>query len=111
MDKVKIGNYDYKKNFTDKTLVFECQECKGIIDYNFHEILINNKVQDKQGMVQTLLHEVLHGLVNERKIDFNSDEENVIDELSIAFLQIIIDNPNFVEKILKMMKSVKEENN
>lgn len=92
-EKVRIGSIDYIVKLTNETIVLNRQECKGMIDYEFHEIKINNTVQDIQGQEQTFLHELVHGMIRERNLDLqNSDEETIVDEIAIGLHQIIRDN-------------------
>lgn len=94
LDKVRIGSSDYSVNISNETLVVDRQECKGMIDYEFHKIKINNSVQDKQGQEQTFLHELVHGIIKERSLDLeNADEETIVDEIAIGLHQVIRDNP------------------
>lgn len=99
IDKVRIGSMYYNIKLTDETLVLNGRECKGMIDYEFHEIKINNKVHDSQGQEQTFLHELIHGIIRERNLDLeNSNEETIVDEIATGLHQIIKDNPGIFSK-------------
>lgn len=90
---VRIGSVTYDVIVSDETLVVDRQECKGLIDYEFHKIKINNLVQDKQGQEQTFLHELVHGIVRARSLDLeNSDEETIVDEIALGLHQVVKDN-------------------
>ena len=90
---VRIGSSDYSVIISSETLVVDRQESKGMIDYEFHEIKINNEIQDKQGQEQTFLHELVHGIIKERSLDLqNSDEETIVDEIALGLHQVIRDN-------------------
>lgn len=90
---VRIGSVTYDVIVSGETLVLNCHECKGLIDYEFHKIKVNNSVQDKQGQEQTFLHELVHGIVRERSLDLkNSDEETIVDEIALGLHQVIKDN-------------------
>lgn len=94
LNNVRIGSSDYKVLVSDQVLIVDRSECKGMIDFEFHQIKINNQVQDKQGQEQTLLHELIHGIVRERNLDLlNSDEETIVEEISLGLHQVIRDNP------------------
>lgn len=99
LDKVRIGSSDYSVIISNETLVVDRQECKGMIDYEFHKIKINNEIQDEQGQEQTFLHELMHGIVRERNLDLsNSDEETIVDEIAIGLNQVIRDNPEIFKE-------------
>ena len=92
---IRIGSYDYAVNQTNKTLVINAKQCKGTIDYNYHTIDIDTSIQDRQGQEETLLHELFHGIVNERNLDLtNSNEEIIVEELARGLHQVIRDNPD-----------------
>lgn len=92
---LRIGSVDYDVIYTDENIVLNSRECKGMIDYEFHQVKINNKIQDLQGQEQTFLHELVHGIVRERNLDLvNSDEETIVDEIAIGLHQVIRDNPD-----------------
>ncbi|WP_338627619.1 hypothetical protein QJR52_06975 [Clostridium baratii] len=92
-NKIRIGSVNYDVTVSDETLVVNRQECKGLIDYEFHKIKINNSVQDKQGQEQTFLHELVHGIVRARSLDLeNSDEETITNEIALGLHQVIKDN-------------------
>jgi hypothetical protein len=96
---VRIGSCDYDVMLEDKPLILEARQCKGMIDYEFHDINIDASLQDKQGQEQTFLHEVMHGIVRERNLDLaNSDEETIIDEIAMGLHQVIRDNPEIFRK-------------
>lgn len=98
-EKVRIGSCDYDIKLTYETIVLNTRECKGMIDYEFHEIKVNNTVQDKQGQEQTFLHELIHGIIRERNLDLqNVDEETITDEIAVGLHQVIRDNPEIFNK-------------
>lgn len=101
-EKVRIGSADYKVILTDETIVLNSNECKGTIDYEFHEIKISNRVQDKHGQEKTFLHEIVHGIIRERNLDIHStDEETLVDEIAIGLHQIIRDNQEiFIDTLM-----------
>lgn len=100
-NKVRIGSSDYSVRLSNETLIVDRQECKGMIDYEFHKIKINHEVQDKQGQEQTLFHELVHGIIRERNLDLqNSDEETIIDEIVLGLHQVIRDNPEIFKEVV-----------
>lgn len=98
-NKVRIGSVDYEVTVEDKTLVLDAVQCKGQIDYDYHQINIDSSIQDKQGQEQTFLHELMHGIVRERNLNLDNDnEETIVDGLAVGLHQVIRDNPNiFIE--------------
>lgn len=92
-DKVRIGSMIYTVAQSDKTLVVNGKECKGMIDYQRHTIDVNNAVQDLQGCEQTFLHEIVHGIIDSRSITIDgSDIELEVDEIAMGLHQVILDN-------------------
>lgn len=102
-NKVRIGSVDYEVIIKDETIVLDAVQCKGKIDYDYHEINIDSSVQDKQGQEQTFLHELIHGIVRERNLDFkNADDETIVDGLAIGLHQVIRDNPEIFINYIKV---------
>lgn len=96
--KVRIGSIDYDVELTDETLVLNTQQSLGIIDYDNNKIRIANNIQSEQRQEQTFLHELVHGIVHEFKIDFSADEEDVVDRFADGLQQVIKDNlPNTIK--------------
>lgn len=96
---LRIGSVDYDVILTDENIVLNGRACKGMIDYEFHQIRINNKIQDLQGQEQTFLHELIHGVVRERNLDLaNNDEETIVDEIATGLHQVIRDNPDIFKQ-------------
>lgn len=89
--KVRIGSINYSVKCSPDKLILDNKECAGLIDYNYHNIKINNEVQDNQGQEQTFLHELLHGIIDERNIEVK-DEETIVDEIAKGLHQVIRDN-------------------
>lgn len=97
--KVRIGSKDYEVVVSDKTILKGSQQCYGHIDWEHHKIEIDNTLQDEQGMFQTFLHELVHGIVHEFKIDFSADGEDIIDRFADGLQQIIRDNLEGIKSI------------
>lgn len=87
-DKIKIGSINYKVLKTEETLVLNCRECVGTIDYENAEIKLNIK-RDPQVIEKTFWHEVIHGIAHDRNIEIT--EEMVI-ELENGIYQVLKDN-------------------
>ena len=96
--KVRIGSIDYDVELTDETLVLNAQQSLGIIDYDNTKIRIAKNIQSQQKQEQTFLHEVVHAITREFKIDFTEDEETIVDKLAYGLHQVIRDNlPNTIK--------------
>ena len=95
--KVRVGSVDYDVKLTDETLVLNAQQSLGIIDYDNNKIKIANNIQSNQRQEQTFLHELVHAITREFKIDFTEDEEVIVDKLAYGLHQVIRDNlPNTI---------------
>ena len=96
--KVRVGSIDYDVELTDETLVLNTQQSLGIIDYDNNKIRIANNIQSNQRQEQTFLHELVHAITREFKIDFTEDEETIVDKLAYGLHQVIRDNlPNTIK--------------
>lgn len=93
--KVIISGVEYDVIFEDKPLFCNNQRAYAHIDFDNKEISIDGGIQDSQGCNQSLLHEIIHGIVYDRELDFkNDDEETIVDQISKGLYQVIKDNPN-----------------
>lgn len=98
-DKVRIDSIDYSIELTDDVILVDRRECNGDVDLRKRVIRINKNIQSKQGMEKTLLHEIVHGIISERNLDFErTDEETIVDELARGFHQVIRDNPGIFKE-------------
>ena len=88
---VRIGSYDYKVEFTEDNLLIDHSECAAYIDFYNHLIKINTVMGDIQQQEQAFLHELVHGIVDDKGLKFN-DLELVVDELAKGLHQVIRDN-------------------
>lgn len=94
-DNIIISGMEYDVILEDKPLFCNNQRAYAHIDYDNKEITIDKGIQEGQGHVQSFLHEVLHGIVFDRELDFKNDgEETIIDQISKGLYQIIKENPN-----------------
>ena len=83
-DEVRIGCYDYEVVETDEILLLDNKRCKGHIDHNAHQIKIaSNDMFSRQSKEQTLWHEIIHGIIDYRNVNYgNANEETFVDELA-----------------------------
>lgn len=95
-NKIRIGACNYEVSIADQKLCIDGEQKVGIIDYMNHEIKIDSSCQDIQSIEETFLHEVIHGIIKERRLEFE-DEELVCDRFAIALQQIARDNPKMFE--------------
>lgn len=87
---IKIGSMVYRIEITNEPILMNCQECKGIIEYDDLVIRISDKIAS-QRQEETFIHEVLHGIIRERNLNLE-DEEIIVEELSKGLYQVIRDN-------------------
>lgn len=98
LDKVRIGSVDYEIKHTNDIIIVDHKECYGDINYNKKIIRIGNNITSLQGEEETLLHEILHGIVYERNFTYDkNDDETITEELARGLHQVIRDNPGIFE--------------
>lgn len=90
-NKIKIGCITYEVVQTDETLTLDNCVCSGIIEYENALIKLNNK-RNEQNIAQTFWHEVMHGIVKERALKIEGDEELIIDEIAKALYSLMKEN-------------------
>lgn len=96
--KIRIGGADYRVRTCTGPVIVDGKQCYGSIEYASHEIIIDKTLGDHAHQICTLLHEVLHGIVHDRMIDFKADEEDVIDALARGLYQVLADNPDLMKR-------------
>jgi hypothetical protein len=90
-DNIKIGGLNYKIEFKDN-IIHEGRTCTGLIENdNLVISLLSNRPQDRN--YQTLLHEILHGIIYNRNLNIaETTEEFLVDELAYGLLEILKNN-------------------
>lgn len=96
--KVRIGGVDYCVDTSTTPVIVDGKQCYGSIEYASHQILIDETLGDHAHIACTLLHEVLHGIVHDRMIDFEDDEEDIIDAFARGLYQVLADNPDLMKR-------------
>ena len=97
--KVRVGSMDYTVELTEDIILVDHKECFGDVNLIKKVIRINKNNQDIQGMQETLLHEIFHGIVYERNFTYDkNDDETITEELARGLHQIIKDNPNMFKE-------------
>lgn len=92
---VRIGSNYYEVELTDEPLILDNIVCRGLIEHYNHVISISTNFGDIQQQEQTFLHEIVHGIVNERSINLKEDDEEfIVDEIAKGLHQVILDNPH-----------------
>jgi hypothetical protein len=92
--KVRIGGVDYEVKYEER-LNDGSQLAYGHIDFDTMFIRLAPKLQTQQGEHITLLHEIMHGIVHDRGINFKEyDEETIVNQLAKGFYQMLKDNPD-----------------
>ena len=97
---IRVGSVFYVVKTQDTPIVMNGVQCLGYCDYYSHTIMLDMSMQDEQTIEQTFLHELVHAMMFERKINLeamglsNLQMEEVVDNLGIALHQVLLDNPD-----------------
>ena len=97
---VRVGSVFYEVKTQETPIVMNGVQCLGYCDYYNHTIMLDLSMQDDQTLEQTFLHELVHAMMFERKINLeamgltNLQMEEVVDNLGIALHQVLLDNPD-----------------
>lgn len=93
IDKIKIGCLDYEVKKTNEILVVDNRVCKGRISFEKQIIeLSDDEVQSEQGRELTFWHEVVHGIVRERGLEWGANDEFYTEELARGIYALMKDN-------------------
>jgi len=107
--KIKIGYSDFKliprsNHWGKRNKAFgECAPDQGKIQFD--------SSQKRSELVNTIIHETLHGIVYMFDINFKSmrDEETVIRKMANGIHTVFRDNPHFVEWIMQNSNLTSED--
>ena len=97
---VRVGSVFYQVKTQDARKVMSVVQCLGYSESYSHTIMLDMSMQDEQTIEQTFLHELVHAMMFERKINLetmglsNLQMEEVVDNLGIALHQVLLDNPD-----------------
>lgn len=96
-DKINILGVEYKIEYVDNPAEVDMYKRKslwGQIDYWTRSIRIYKRDRVMEDICQTLLHEILHGIVTELHLKSLDDEKNhdELDILALALTDVFIRN-------------------
>lgn len=101
-ESVRINGIEYPVKFVSALNDGE-RICHGRIFFNTCKIHINAETQGHEKMCVTLLHEILHALLFNGRIELNN-EEDVVEVLSNGLYQVLQDNGRRFFDIVKEEK-------
>ena len=90
--KLKVGSNTYKVVQEDSPTLNDVQVW-GYCHKDKKEIVLDKKM-DQERMQSTLIHEILHAIIEERKLKrYLKEEEMVVDQLANGLQAVLRDNP------------------
>lgn len=89
MEKVKVGGMTYKIKDVDE-LLHDSREVYGLCETDELVIKMNKKYKG-QRYNQTLIHEIMHAVVEEAGLSLEN-EEDVVNRLSLVWYQVLTEN-------------------
>lgn len=116
-DKVRVGSIDYDVAVGEEPLLINGVQALGYCDYMNSKIKLDKSIQGDQQLEVTFLHELIHSMFNDSKIDLVNygleyeQMEYIVDSLAYSLHQVIRDNPNIFmveEEDLSLQEDVKE---
>ena len=115
-DKVRVGSIDYDVTVGEDPLIINGVQALGCCDYMDSTIKLDKSIQGNQQLEVTFLHELMHTLFNDCKIDLTAygmeqdTMEYIVDSLAYSLHQVIRDNPEIfmMGEDLSLQADVKE---
>ena len=101
---IKIGYAQYTFDFWPDTFA-TTEEAQGEFFQVAHKIGLKESTIPSVAGVNTLLHEVLHGVVYQWALDLGDKEEHTVNTLSNGLTTVFVDNPWLVDYIKKRIKN------
>ena len=109
--KVRIGLYTFKVIITEQPIYrFEEDGAKyldGRINTRLEQIQINGEDTTERTRVQVLMHEIIHGILNQG--GFQDHNEEFVECLSFGLIPLIRDNPDLIKAILDFEVDTNEQ--
>ena len=114
--KVRVGSIDYDVSVDEDPLIINGVQALGCCDYMDSTIKLDKSIQGNQQLEVTFLHELMHTLFNDCKIDLVNygleyeQMEYIVDSLAYSLHQVIRDNPEIfmMGEDLSLQADVKE---
>lgn len=97
---IKIGYTDYEFDFWPDTFA-STEQAQGEFFSAAQKIGLKESTIPSRWGVNTLLHEVLHGIVYQYGLEVNSDEEKIVNTFANGLTTVLVDNPWLVDYIKK----------
>jgi len=100
--KIKIGNRTYEVNLGDYEglLANAPNDSYGCIDYTRSKIVVSTEIA-KDFQKEILLHETLHGIMDDAHMNKIVQDENLLEDFIAALaprlIQVLTDNPTLIE--------------
>ena len=103
---VKIGYQNYTIKNLD-SIVSKCNEINGQFLAS-DRIIALSSTEDNISHINTLIHEILHGIVYQWGIDLDGkDEEKICNTIANGLTTVLVDNPWLLPYIQKNLKGEK----
>ena len=97
LNKVRIDTQDYDINIADGPIVVNNELCDGSISLPDCVIMLNKECKARYR--QILMHELIHGIMMERRFDNLVGEENkemIVEQMALGMVNLLNDNPKLV---------------
>ena len=89
---IKIGWRNYTVKFVEGIRDEKGEMLDGEIDFSNHIIYINDNLNEEEKEV-VFLHEITHGIFNDKCHSEWQDNEDLIETISEGIFQLMLDNP------------------
>mgnify|MGYP006087077599 FL=1 len=99
-DSIKIGYSNYAFDFWPDTFA-TTEDAQGEFFAVAHKIGLKEGTIPSVAGVNTLLHEVLHGIVYQWALDLGDKEEHTVNTIANGLTTVFVDNPWLVDYIKK----------
>jgi hypothetical protein len=98
-DKVMIVGCEYSVSYEETPSDVDIRKCDslwGQIDYWTRSIRVFKRDRANRDIFETLMHEILHGVVSRLKLKALDDNEDCIQLLAVGLTDVLCDN-HFIE--------------
>ena len=98
--KIEIDGCNFEVMYTKEPIIVDNKTCYGSIDYDTSIISIDANVSEYTKNV-SLLHEVIHGILDSRGFHEESSDEELVEQVARCLYSTLLHSPELIKLIQK----------
>jgi hypothetical protein len=98
---VRFGAHTYS---ITKQVIPDHKDSWATIDIHKHEVTIETRTPNGAKLAESVIHEFLHGIWNERQLAATAKEEDAVQHLACGLVALFLDNPWLLRWLTKALR-------